>query len=342
MPRITLNAAINEYLEHRELDKALAKNTLRGDVATLRSFERQVGNPYVDKLDEKHIRLYLRDRLRLTADSYNNHITRLAAFLTYCRKRGYIHPYTDLLIHVSRRKAVAREFWRVDVQDFPYLIDATESERNRAIVATGLYLFLRGGEVRSLNVSDLNLNEGTMRVTIHKGGGWVDPMPISQELDAELRNWMTVYAKSIDGPIHPDWPLFPGHRAKFIVGERYSQEMYLDPARRATRLERIAQHSLESLGYDVRNPDGTSKYEGFHTLRRSGARGLFDSLVDQSYDGALRVVQAMLHHAQSTTTERYLGLGLDRHKRDSVVSGRRMFPTATPANVLPLRGVGNG
>lgn len=71
-----------------------------------------------------------------------------------------------------------------------------------------------------------------------------------------------------------------------------------------------------------------------HTLRRSAARALFDRLATEGYDGALRLVQAMLHHAQSSTTEHYLGLTLDKKRRDDIIRGESMYPAWTAASKI--------
>jgi len=58
-------------------------------------------------------------------------------------------------------------------------------------------------------------------------------------------------------------------------------------------------------------------------------------LVHSGYDGAMRTVQSMLHHASVTTTEGYLGIQLDKKRRDELVKGNRMFPVSTE-NVIGM------
>jgi hypothetical protein len=60
------------------------------------------------------------------------------------------------------------------------------------------------------------------------------------------------------------------------------------------------------------------------------------------YDGALRRVSSLLGHKNTITTERYLGLSLERSSRNQQFSGNRMFPSlAKPAGdvvMLPSAG----
>ena len=93
------------------------------------------------------------------------------------------------------------------------------------------------------------------------------------------------------------------------------------------RVHRIAQRALVGIGFDTHDEHGVTAREGMHTLRRSGARALFNELVLEGYDGALRTVQSYLHHSSSTMTERYLGLAEDRHRRNKEFVGRNLYPS---------------
>ena len=63
---------------------------------------------------------------------------------------------------------------------------------------------------------------------------------------------------------------------------------------------------------------------------------MFDELLERGYDGALRQVQAMLHHKSSTMTEHYLGIDLDVKRRNEALRGRAMFTAPNIANVVRL------
>lgn len=104
-------------------------------------------------------------------------------------------------------------------------------------------------------------------------------------------------------------------------------EARLRPTRPVGTLHRIATRALDKINYPTRGEDGESLREGMHTLRRSAARARFDVLESLGYDGAIRHVQTMLGHATMAMTEHYLGLHLDRVKRNELVRGRPMFST---------------
>jgi integrase len=71
----------------------------------------------------------------------------------------------------------------------------------------------------------------------------------------------------------------------------------------------VIKDGLRRLGLPDHNP-------AIHTLRRSAARQMFDALVEtRHWDGALRVVQALLHHS-TLETEQYIGLSTEILTRD--------------------------
>jgi integrase len=228
---------------------------------------------------------------------------------------------------------------RVPVTKFQALLDVAEYPRDRMIIALGLYLFLRQSEMATLRIKDINLTNGEINVTVHKTGDF-DIMPICSELDNELRRYLTWYTEQCDG-LDPEWFLVP---SRTNIGGRLNngtfskgQNMKLRPERMMTKIEDVAKNALELIGHPVRDENGKGLFEGIHTLRRSGARALFDEMRNQGYDGALQRVRAMLHHASGTMTERYLGISVERTQRNEALIGKSMFSIGG-GNIVPLGG----
>lgn len=346
----TFSEAIESYAQYRKVNRGLSKSTLYSDNHSLRSLMSLTGDIYVHNITSDHIERKLAEIAGngTKAGAYNNYIAKYKAFFDFCRMRQYMPRTNDPLREIHRRKTTPRDSRRVPVHQFPALLDSAINIRNRTILATGLYLLCRSGEIKTLKVRDLNLAESRVRVTVHKSGGWVDNMPITSELDAELRAWMTYYTEITGQVPDPEWPLFPGQHYRHLnkgTGARYVPghgDFHLDVNYMAGRLDEIAKRALNDIGFATRGPDGKPLNEGMHTLRRSGARALFDRLVEDSYDGAIRLVQSMLHHRNMATTEIYLGLNMEKHKRDELLTGRPMYATTDRSNVVPIREVGNG
>src|SRR4029077_9263677 len=123
-----------------------------------------------------------------------------------------------------------------------------------------------------------------------------------------------------------------GTRENRLVDRGYA------PNRPVTKLHRVGQEALASIGLETR-------HEGVHTFRRGSARILFDRLVaERGYDGALRVTSSLLHHTNGSTTESYLGLAAERRTRDQFMRGPSILgpkPSVEPSPntvVTSLRG----
>jgi integrase len=236
-----------------------------------------------------------------------------------------MEPDNDPLLGLRYRKVPKDEAARLSINEFPLLLDSAENPRDRILVATGLYLFLRTSELESLRIRDVNLAEGTINTTIFKTGDF-DVMPISSEYDKELRRWFTHYSQEC-GELDSNWYLIPTKNR----GSRTGKTLY-NPESKICHTERHVERSLNNMGWDT-----SQGRVGMHLLRRSGARAWFDELNNQTVDGALKIVQAHLHHKSVVMTERYLGLTADRIKRDRVLKGESMFPSLSGENVIQLR-----
>jgi integrase len=339
---ITLDDAIEEYLMSRR-SRGLAEGTLKGDRLVLRQLLTATGNILLRSVEPRHIDLFFDGKV-LQDSGHNLYLTRLRGFFKWARARNYIRqdPTYDRS-HVKVGEEDTRLF--VPGDRFEELLDAAEHPRDRIMVALGLYLFLRVSEAVTLTVGDVDLDNSEIAVRVHKTKGY-DLMPICEELEGELRRWLTWYAEHLDVPLAPDmllvpskkdWRSLPGPDGKFVRSDQ--TRVQLQPYRPVVRGEQITKRALERLGYPTFR-------EGGHTLRRSGARALFDTLrAEEGKDGALQQVKVMLHHKHVSMTEHYIGIKPERDLRDQRLKGRRMFAlqTLSADNVIELtRGVAVG
>lgn len=341
MPRaqVRLSDAIDEYLSSRR-SNGYSNNTVKSAHNVLTKLLVQVGNIYVDSIGSHHIDgLYAANASRWKSpETLNLSRSHLAGFFKWCRAHRYMTPDNEPLVDRRRRHVPRQDRLRVPVAEFPRLLDAAQFPRNRMIISLGLYLFLRAGEIRTLRVSDVHLDLGEVTVKVHKKGGDIDRMPVSRQLDQELRRWLTDYTERV-GPLAPDMFLVPGmnnapgfydYEKKQIQGRSHTEGL-LVPSRPVSEPQDVVHRALEALGYKTLR-------EGCHTLRRSGARALYDELADRGHDYALEVVSAMLHHSQMATTQIYLGLADSERRRDLTLKGRDMF-VVNEQNVTPLKAV---
>lgn len=325
----TMDNAIGEYLDWRHT-QGFAKATVKNDGTSLRYLMSVLGpSRFLADIDHhdvaRSLHLALEKRSPQTVNMFH---ACYSGFFRWCRMNKYMQADHDPLLGTRYRKVAKKERHRLSIGDFPAFLDAAPDARHRMFSALGLYLFLRASEAVNLRWRDVNLDDGSIGVTIQKTHDF-DVMPISRELDDELRQWLLTTQDLLERPVHPDWYVVP--TVKFH-GHTYWR---LQPEGKISRPHDLVKRHLTSYGWE------DTHWEGMHCLRRSGARAWFDELVDQGTDGALRLVQTQLHHASVTMTERYLGLTADRIKRDRTLKGVDMFPSIVQnAKVIPIHRAG--
>jgi integrase len=330
-----LSDAIDDYRLFR-VSQGRAALTLKNDKQTLVAFLTHVGNIYAENVTERHVSDFLATRTeKRGASSIGVDVSVLRCFFTWAKRTKRMHYTSDPMAGRQAPRVIVRERTRVHVSKFPHLLDVAEkrSPRNRAFVALALYTLCRTSEIETMRVGDLDLDAGYIRVKIHKSKR-EDRVPITGELDSEMRRWLTYYTEAC-GPLNPEWFLTPTRRRVIEAGTPIKDNvMVLVPDRRPTvPSNQIIRPALVDIGFTVDGQDNL-KGEGAHTLRRSGARALFDALSLKGYDYALRVVQAMLHHKNLSQTEHYIGISADRKERDQLLKGQSMFDTLAEVSEL--------
>ena len=361
---ITLNDAIDEYLQHRRANR-FAENTIRANQRALKLLLAEVGNIQMRHFDAQHgsrFRAFLTGK-GYAPNSVNAHLNGVSAFAKWAHVRGHLPKGNNPMALVKRDRPDPEPRQIVHPRDFARLLDAAHHTRldpltgtmvdvgtphDRIVVALGLYLFLRQSEIMSLRIKDIDLDRGEVFVRVHKSKV-KDVMPISKRLAVELRRWLTWYAndaRDAHGALSPDWYLVPRRKAPILehsFGYKGAHANWRETGNCVPMLpnggmHRNVQRALVRFGMPIRGADGVSMKEGVHTLRRSGARAVFDRLTEsKAYDGALRQVAAMLHHRSTATTERYLQISVDVKVRNDLFRNEDMFGEDEFDKVTPIR-----
>lgn len=328
-----LRAVIDDYLIWMSRVQSSKPATVRNHKSTLGALSDFVGNVYPENITVTRMDDFLASR-DWTTSTRNVRLGIYKQFFTWCRARNHMPRTSEPIVGWRRNRVPEVPRTRIPVGEWHSLFAACQYPVERIVLATGLYLFLRASEQQAIQMKHIDLDAGIIKVHRTKTDEW-DDMPISTELDAELRRYLTWYGQQVT--IQPDHYLIPprivGTLARDEENRLVAGTGEIDPTRAHTKPHLIVQRILARANY----PTGR---EGEHTLRRSGARAYFDVLVGQGYDGALRRVQSMLGHKKSMITEVYLGLDLDRHSRNLDIAGNAMFPGLTTDNVVPIREVG--
>lgn len=328
MAKPTLQEAVTEYLSHLSA-KGLALGTVKNRHDSLRALVRSAGNVLVWNITAKHLDRVFTVNSHWASGTRNNRLYHYKHFFGWCRARGYMHRDSDPAFGWSNVKVARKDKMMIPVSEWGTLIDMCETPNERIVIATGLFLFLRGSEQQLLQLKHVHLDDLEIQVFRKKTTDW-DVMPISLELAGYLREHLT-YLATMNAP-KPDHYLIPTNTPpqQRLNGRFVKGSCLVNPDRPFLRPYDVVKAVLGRAGYPTFR-------EGEHTMRRSGARAYFDTLVDSGYDGALRHVQAMLGHEHAEMTERYLGLRHDRIKRNARIKGKPMFPALQDAKVIPIR-----
>jgi integrase len=331
-PTTALASVTDEYLAHLTA-RHVAPDTVRNRGITLQQLIEITGNVRLDAINAVHI-----DQWRAAhpwqPSTANRKIGELRAFFTWARARGHLTTHLDPTVGRRSERVPVRNRQRIPFEEWPRLLDAAPHPLERALVACGLYLMARSSELQTIQLRHVDLDAGTIEVYRHKVQR-PDTLPICAELDAELRRWLTWYSARV--PLTPDMYLLPNRSPHQTLRDartgrlaRLDPAAALDPLKPLSRPHRKVQMVLTRAGF-------TTEHEGGHTLRRSAARAYYDELCADGYDGALRRVQSMLDHSNTSVTEGYLGLALDKEARNKALKGQPMFRRhATAATVASL------
>lgn len=354
-----LSEVLQDYLSLRKA--RLAPTTFKNEVFVLRRFVAAMGDIQVRHLTPEHLERYFygpnglmnehrtrdgRTRPPVAPSTHNRHRTRLKEFFLYCSRRSLTRH--DLLQQIPVQRVPVKYRLQPSADLLWQMLDNTDCPRDRAILATAMNTGLRASEICGLLVRDVDLDEGTLHVTITKSRT-EDRLPLTCDLEAELRRWLATYrtrcAEDDNAVVVTDsdylFPAKTGPHFRWRMTENGYREQYqvaprFVPHRRLQRIHRVAQAALASIGLET-------QHEGIHTIRRAVARHYFDQLCDSGeWDSALRMTSALLHHSNTSTTETYLGISKDRRARDASLRGKSLLgprPTQGTGNVVPLREV---
>lgn len=332
-----LSDAVDQYGADRRA-QGMSPRTVKNERVTLGQLLTDVGNIHVHNITVIHLDRFWSKHPRWEPSTCNLKRIHLSVFFEWCRKRGHAPRGWDPLEGSKKRREPKKSRVIVPQSKFEELLRAAENPRDRAIVAIGLYTFVRVSEIVTLKWRDVDWDNHTITIYRHKTEEF-DTLPMCEELEDELRRWHLEYGRQAGQVPRLEWFITPaysralwggvkgGHRKMQLIEEARIQPMV--QLREATHpIKRV----LAKLGYDAER-------EGGHTLRRSGATALYHELSSKGHDRAIRIVQAILGHKNIATTEVYLSLDLDRKARNDLLRGRRMFDSSAVGQVVDLEAV---
>jgi integrase len=207
-----------------------------------------------------------------------------------------------------------------------------------ALIAFCCMTLIRGSsELVTIKVEDMDLDARKVGIVRHKvDEGTMDRITMTRQLTAIMRTYLAMYEQVIGRKLRGDEYLFPAFRTNGATGydgmvNPYKQRYDLWATIKTRIVERLPEHERSDKRY--------TDTIGSHTLRRSYARFMYETLIALGVDNAIVVVQGMLGHATPEITLLYIGKSSLRATRDDVMDEFEFFADDdTNADVIPLFG----
>jgi integrase/recombinase XerC len=279
-----LYTSINKFIDYISLERGASPHTCRAyrkDLELFATFLREKGLPSdAATIDHLTIRLFLGhlyQEKRIKRTSVVRKLATLRTFFRYLNREGIIAKNPAKMVATPKGGKDLPHALTVD--EAFRLLDAPDVTnplglRDRAILEFLYSSGLRVGELTSLNLEDLDLVRGIVRVM--GKGGKERMVPIGSKAVEALRSYLA-------------------HRDELLAkGKSTTQYLFLN-----YRGGNLTARSVARMIKTYRLHGGITKEATPHTFRHSFATHLLDAGAD------LRGIQELLGHASLSTTQKY-------------------------------------
>lgn len=276
---------INEFCTYLETERNVSPHTLsayRGDLEQLALFALREKGEAASAADVDH--LLLRRYLALLGkgakkSSIGRKLAAMRSFFRFLLRRGCIAKNPAELIATPKKEN--RLPFHLDIDQVTTLVEAPADEerhalRDRAILEMLYSSGLRVSELTELNIADLDLSSGMVRVM--GKGGKERIVPVGTRAVTAISGYLEQRGEPVI-----DAPIFLNTR-----GERINR-------RSVARI--VDAHVLRIAAFKRISP---------HVLRHTFATHMLEGGAD------LRAIQELLGHASLSTTQKYTHVGIDR------------------------------
>jgi len=291
-------------------------------------------NVYLTDVDDRHMVRYF-DRLRPPAfapSTFNNYRQYLCAFWNYCREEGWVHA--NPMRHVRPMTVPRRVRLQLSATELQMMLDGADP-RDRVGLALGMNTGLRGGDIAALTVSSPDFTTSRLTAWVEKTDEEI-VLPMTSDLRDELLSWLDYYATYHGltvAQLPNDWTLMPpAQGVSFNVNNpELGRRVIYKPHQRFKHPEVIVHRALARLGYPTHK-------EGFHTLRRSAARVVFEAAKAAGDPDPIAIPQTLLNHKSRRTTELYLGVSVEKSRLDDMLRGKSFLADAIARDRAAIEG----
>ncbi len=286
---------LRRYNQYLKLEKSFSPNTVEAYRRDLNKFLDFIGTEGISPVDVQLTDFQSFSSSLIDIGIHPTSVYRILmgvkSFYTFLVMNGDLDTDPMELLDYPKRPQHLPDVLSVEEVD---MIEAcidlsqTEGQRNKAIIETLFSCGLRVSELCNLQLTDLYLDEGFIRVT--GKGSKQRLVPISQKAIKELRLYF------ID-------------RREVSVKEGFENYVFVSKARKKNLSRIMIFHMVKELVELA----GIRKQVSPHTFRHSFATSLLEGGAN------LRAIQAMLGHESITTTEIYMHIDTS-HLREEILT----------------------
>ena len=313
-----MNQYIEQFIRYLQAEKNVSENTLRNysiDIAQFQKFLRDTnlcpaeippnppftkggqGGIDIKKIDNIVIRAFLGGLHRggNCNSSMARKLSTLRTFFKYLCREGYLNKNPARLVATPKQKKRIPSFLPID--EAFRLMDTPDTRtlsglRDKAILETLYGAGIRISELVSLNVTDVDLERGYIRVF---GKGRKERIvPLGGKACEAIREYLDKMQEHRgNNPPHP--PFTKGGRGGI------SEALFLNP-----RGGRLTTRSGWNIVDKYARRGAIKRHISPHSLRHTFATHLLEGGAD------LRVIQELLGHSSLSTTQKYTHVNLDQ------------------------------
>lgn len=329
---------LGEYVVYRT---RLGRQVHKGNESVLRRFckewdhetrnespNRLVDNLTGDWVEDYFLELY-GEREPVTKRAYQS---QLKQFIVWMQKYGVSREASEFNPGFTAGKSLRKKLWLSADQ----MREAWEAEPEVYWATMFMWLALtccRINELQSVKWGDLVGDQ--WNIQRKKTYDLNSFLRLTPRLRAQLRLYKMWYRAQIGRQIEADDFVFP--QIRNTVTMRLVE--ITDPKRRRGDL---AHRKIKSM--IVRVMPWAEKLVGIgcHTLRRSGAQALLESLVAAGVEHALKIVSVILGHEKVSTTEDYLNTDMFKMAANQALELVDLYGPDSTDNVIPITAAAQG
>ncbi len=274
MPNKTMNKLIVRFLKYLEIEKDASENTLRAYRKDLAIFSGHV-KERPEEIELNDIREFIAQQIKsgLSKTTVSRRLATVRSFITFLYREGAITKNPARIVSSPKKTEQLPNFLPID--DMISLIEKPEGigiipVRDKAILELLYSSGLRVSEIAGLNVDDVDMKEGLVKV---RGKG-------------KKERLLPVGSKALDA--------LKSYMIEKMLFRKIGRALFLN-----RRDQRLSPRGIRRIVVKYARMIGIDGPIGPHTVRHTFASHLLQGGAD------LRVIQELLGHASLSTTQKY-------------------------------------